>query len=330
MLFQKGMFPLRAFYWGHVGARDNFSLQIRNIVESGYRVLGERPIVIGECGVPMDMKCVSHMLFQAVNFYILQIYSKGDSFDSDNWIPQLRMMDAMITALERSLVGFTCVVTIHQITTKAHRVLRLWNYNPDNDDHIGDNWNGENFSWFSRRRALPASLLNFDQASPTLDNGARILRSVVRPYPAKTAGIPLRFKYEMNTGQFTYEWVIPEASSQAVSTGAPSVDQPPRSGHPTLNSRETEIFLPSSLMLDRKFAISGLGVQDTFEYDLARQTLFIRVSDMSPGRVYNITFSPDPPPKDFFRLNSLWDDFGSQILAVIISIIAIITYFMLM
>jgi len=52
------MFFLKTFYWGQKGARDNFSLQIRNIVEAGYRSLGEKPVVIGECGVPMDMKCV--------------------------------------------------------------------------------------------------------------------------------------------------------------------------------------------------------------------------------------------------------------------------------
>lgn len=52
----QGMFPLKAFYWGQKGARDNFSLQMRNIVEEGYKSLGETPVIIGECGVPMDMK----------------------------------------------------------------------------------------------------------------------------------------------------------------------------------------------------------------------------------------------------------------------------------
>ncbi len=50
------MFPLKAFYWGHAGARDNYSLQIKNIVEHGYKSLGERPVIIGECGIPMDLK----------------------------------------------------------------------------------------------------------------------------------------------------------------------------------------------------------------------------------------------------------------------------------
>lgn len=52
------MFPLKAFYWGQKGARDNFALQLRNVVDAGYRALGETPVLIGECGVPMDMKYV--------------------------------------------------------------------------------------------------------------------------------------------------------------------------------------------------------------------------------------------------------------------------------
>lgn len=54
----QGMFPLKAFYWGQKGARENFSLQIRNIVEAAYKSLGETPVIMGECGIPMDMKYV--------------------------------------------------------------------------------------------------------------------------------------------------------------------------------------------------------------------------------------------------------------------------------
>lgn len=53
------MFPLKAFYWGQKGARENYTLQIRNIAEEAYRSLGETPVVIGECGIPMDMQYVS-------------------------------------------------------------------------------------------------------------------------------------------------------------------------------------------------------------------------------------------------------------------------------
>ena len=50
------MFPLKAFHWGHKGARENYTLQIQNIVEKAYDALGETPVLLGECGVPMDMK----------------------------------------------------------------------------------------------------------------------------------------------------------------------------------------------------------------------------------------------------------------------------------
>jgi hypothetical protein len=58
-------------------------------------------------------------------------------------------------------------------------------------------------------------MLSHEQIAPALDQGARILHSIVRPYPAKTAGIPLRFEYEMATGVFVYEWTSPDTSLPA-------------------------------------------------------------------------------------------------------------------
>lgn len=54
----RGMFLFKAFYWGQLGARDNYHVQIRNIVEHAYESLGEKPVIVGECGVPMDMKLI--------------------------------------------------------------------------------------------------------------------------------------------------------------------------------------------------------------------------------------------------------------------------------
>jgi hypothetical protein len=92
--------PLKTFFfhWGHRGARNNFAAQIRTLVEAGYRSLGERPVLIGECGVPMDM-------------------NGRMAFKNDDWKWQRRMMDAMITALERANVGFTWVNIRVQLTS---------------------------------------------------------------------------------------------------------------------------------------------------------------------------------------------------------------------
>ncbi|KAJ7866599.1 glycoside hydrolase family 5 protein [Mycena olivaceomarginata] len=230
----RGMFPLKAFYWGQKGARDNFSLQIRNITQAAYEVLGEKPVLIG--GV------------------------KGEAFQTDDFSWQARMMDAMITGLERSLIGFT-----------------LWNYNPFNNDEEGDSWNGENFSWFSRRRALPPSLLYYEQDAVSLDQGARIL-----PAPrAERAAAP-----------------------SASDVGKPTVPSPPLAGHPALSATETEIYVPSLLTKGRKVIVRGLGPDDRYVYDERRQTLFVVPRENAPGTRHRIEVSLNPaagtiknPPK---------------------------------
>jgi hypothetical protein len=208
---------------------------------------------------------------------------------------------------------------------------RLWNYNPDNDDRRGDDWNGENFSWFSRSRALIPSLLYYHQAAPTLDNGGRILRSVVRPYVAKTAGIPLRFEYEVNAGDFDYQWMVPDNdASDTGAIGGPSTTNPPKTGHPPLTSSVTEIFIPSFLAHGSKVIVRGLAKDDTFYYDELKQTLYITVADNTPGKVYTIAVVLSPRLRAVFEVNNFWSDFGGRIaaggvviLAIIVSLIAL-------
>jgi hypothetical protein len=163
---------------------------------------------------------------------------------------------------------------------------------------------------------MPASLLYYDQMAPSLDNGARILSSVVRPYPAKTCGIPLRFDYEVTKGTFTFEWANPDISSAKPLQPA-SVLNPPLSGHPPLTARETEIFVPSQLTHGRNFAVEGLAKADKFHYDERRQTLFIVLADMTPGKKNIIRVFVSPAPRPMFLVNSLWSDFGGSIVSFI-------------
>jgi len=272
------------------GARDNFSLQIRTLVEEAHKSLGNTPVLFGECGIPMDM-------------------NKGDAFVTEDFIWQKRMMDAMITGFDRALVGFN-----------------LWNYNPDNTDAEGDNWNGENFSWFSQRRAMPNFLLEYEQTSPHLDGGGRILDAVVRPYPAKVAGIPLEFNYELMNGELSFTWIIPEKGE--------------------LQSHETEIFFPSllasgrKLLLEAQIDISQYDYDDgaqamkklqsltqehyAYTYDENRQTLFIVPKDNSPGTKHSVRVRVWPPVRPLFNLNDVWTDFGIWIVAVIVVLIGIL------
>ncbi|KAJ3122642.1 hypothetical protein HK100_011897 [Physocladia obscura] len=46
---------LGSMYFGLSGAEKNYTGQIKNIVASGRNVVGDRPILMGECGIPMDI-----------------------------------------------------------------------------------------------------------------------------------------------------------------------------------------------------------------------------------------------------------------------------------
>jgi len=96
-------------YWGHESARDNFSLQIGNLTKEAYISLGDKPVIIGECGIPMDMKFVFLLVPQThrLNLLISFVFSEKEAFRTGDFRWQAQMMDAMITGLERSLLGFT-------------------------------------------------------------------------------------------------------------------------------------------------------------------------------------------------------------------------------
>jgi len=221
--------------------------------------------MIGECGVPMDI-------------------NKEEAFRTGDFSWHERMMGAMMCALEHCLVGFT-----------------LWTFNPDNCDIAGDSWNGENFSWFSQHRAClrqsskPTPSASLAQTEESLDEGARLLSAIVRPYPAKVAGIPLSFDYEAKTGSFKFRYATPNPS--AVPAGAdvmPTTAKPPVHSHCEIRCRETEIFVPLSLTRGRRMIIEGVEDKN-YVYDEGRQTLFILHDDATPGRVNAIRISFDPP-----------------------------------
>jgi hypothetical protein len=72
-----------------------------------------------------------------------------------------------------------------------------WNYAADNDWVHGDQWNGENFSVFSREtRDLPGG-------SPA---GGRALEALLRPYPRAVAGRPMSFQFDRSSGLFSFSF----------------------------------------------------------------------------------------------------------------------------
>jgi len=153
------------------------------------------------------------------------------------------------------------------------------------------------------------------QSSSLLDDGGRILRAVVRPYPAKVAGIPKKWSYELNTGRATFSWNEPQAEES------------------NLRCRETEIFFPSMLLENgRNILVDGLP-KDAWTYDVNRQTLFIvppRVSVPSSGAVTReVVIRVDTPLEPLFEMTNHWQDFGLWYLAFVGILMAIVGWWIL-
>ncbi|KAG0327413.1 hypothetical protein BG000_000965 [Podila horticola] len=116
----KGKNVFAATYFGLNGARKNYKGQLSNILNIGLQNVGNKPCLIGECGIPMDI-------------------NQRQAFLSGDYQYHSKFLDAVLSSLEANLLSFT-----------------LWNYNATNDNTHGDHWNGEDFSIFSLDSPQPS------------------------------------------------------------------------------------------------------------------------------------------------------------------------------
>lgn len=124
--------------------------------------LGDIPTLIGEFGIPYDMDAKK-------------------AYETGNFDRQELALDRSFQALEANLLHAT-----------------LWNYTPDNTNALGDLWNEEDLSIFSR-----------DQQTNPMDinSGARAPSAFIRPYPLATAGEPLAFSFQMRSKRFKFHFL---------------------------------------------------------------------------------------------------------------------------
>ncbi|HZU86403.1 MAG TPA: cellulase family glycosylhydrolase, partial [Anaerolineaceae bacterium] len=119
--------------------------------------MGGPPTLIGEFGIPFDI-------------------GGGLAFRTGDFTLQTVALDSSMITVETNMVSST-----------------LWNYSPDNTNKLGDGWNREDFSIFSRDQMK-------NDGSP--DDGGRALRGIVRPYPIATAGEPTRIAFSLLSRRF--------------------------------------------------------------------------------------------------------------------------------
>ncbi len=150
----------------------------------------------------------------------------GRAYRTGDFSHQIEALDATYQALDANLLSGT-----------------LWNYTADNGNRWGDQWNNEDYSIFSRDQ----------QTDPRdINSGGRALDAVVRPYPAKTSGEPLRVHFDVRSGAFEFEF-----------RDDPTVSAP------------TELFVPNCQYPDGYVVEVSDG---DYELDAKKQTLTYRPS----------------------------------------------------
>ncbi|KAM0749528.1 glycoside hydrolase [Meredithblackwellia eburnea MCA 4105] len=263
----RGMFLLKALYFGRSGLKKNYATQIRNILNSGLRSIGELPLILGETGVPFDL-------------------NGRNAFDTGDFHYQERMMDAICSACESNLVNFN-----------------LWNYNPLNNDEWGDSWNSENFCWYSESDRTPAALKAVEGKGEDerLNVGARVLNAVERPYACKVAGIPLSTSFEMTTLDFTLSFANPlPGAKPLLPQRLADTRSVPLDGK-AVAARETEIFLPrrryAKPFADGKLKVKIGKGDGEWRYDPDNQTLYYLHMNVEPGHRHEIKISVEGVPR---------------------------------
>ncbi|KAI9498937.1 glycoside hydrolase superfamily [Zychaea mexicana] len=248
---QNGVNVISATYFGRNGAKKNYRGQIKNIKKSGLNNMGQKPCVLGEVGIPMDL-------------------NQRAAFMSGDYTNHIHFMDAMINALEVNLVNFT-----------------LWNYDICNDDEYGDHWNGENFSIFSPKLIAAAiaseekkedlASLDTDESPNTLcddigrlHDGGRVLKAAIRPYASKVAGTPEKSEFNIDTLEYVFAF------------------KPFKKQEDRARTTTTELYIPHYHYGSTKANLQVDASAGTWEYNPETQSLYHRY-DSSNGGEKSIT-----------------------------------------
>jgi hypothetical protein len=221
---------LRALCLGEKAIRECFIKQMETIRAEGLEQIGNYPCLLGEIGIPYDMKdgssaeAASSSLLEQLWLWIVSLFFANPSSRAVNDITkpdssQNKAMDASINAVEATLLNYT-----------------LWQYVPDNDPFWGDLWNGEDLSIWQQgapdqyastltpfvNTAESASINELDSPvstikspspspSPTMAGeldrkmllpqgiNQRQLVCLYRPRPRLTAGTPVAVKFTSPT-----------------------------------------------------------------------------------------------------------------------------------
>ncbi|OZJ01669.1 hypothetical protein BZG36_05511 [Bifiguratus adelaidae] len=220
---------VRAVKIGEKAIRRSFVEQLGMIRDEAKEKWGDVPVVIGEIGIPYDMKgspaTASVWLKEAYRGILRPLSmcldgSRATSTNSPGSInttdsPQSKAMDANINALESNLLNYT-----------------LWNYVPDNVPIWGDRWNGEDLSIWQKLGAVEGSqlttsrdsLLTATERGNTVESiNARDIPAIHRPFARVVPGYAIRSSFVLTPAPvYELSFSMPADGIRGVRSKAPA------------------------------------------------------------------------------------------------------------
>lgn len=148
---------------GFQKVRHQFVKEQKGFLHESHSHMGGVPTLIGECGIRFDL-------------------SGGKAFKTGDWKEQRKAMDTTVSALENNRLNFC-----------------LWNYCPLNTHDLGDLWNLEDFSVFSRAEQTQDAKKDQQAWKSNVHSGGRALRAFCRPYPLECNGRVLLSMFDMHS-----------------------------------------------------------------------------------------------------------------------------------
>ncbi|MDF3818329.1 cellulase family glycosylhydrolase [Leptospira sp. 96542] len=181
LLFKRFLFPIsidtltKKFVFGKKGIEDMYVRQLTEIKGTANSVPGQVPSLIGEFGIPFDLK----------GGKAYKQWKTGNK-SPKIWKHHIMALDCMYNAMDRLFLSST-----------------LWNYTASNQNDlmVGDGWNQEDLSIFSLDQIIAGS-------EPDLyGGGGRAIEGFARPYACYIQGYPKKMNYDLGTKTFLLDWI---------------------------------------------------------------------------------------------------------------------------
>ncbi|KAJ3077099.1 hypothetical protein HDU98_008534 [Podochytrium sp. JEL0797] len=273
----RGANILNSIYFGRSGCETNYTGQMRRIMEAGKRNVGTRPVLMGECGIPMD-------------------FNQKRAYETGNYNEHNVFLDAVITSMEitgmEKISGLLQVLAGDQSLTVLQSIFSTPKGTPNGTPNIVSSKS------FNPRSITPTSLtppssppskrnstaiptaafeitdLSFPdeplEGDPRHSQhfGGRALDAAVRPYAAKIAGTPLLSRFCLAKLTYTLEF-----STIYVSGAPPLLQLLTTTNDPERISHTTEVFVPNFHFKADGFAIRVVVSDGEWKYDQEKQTL---------------------------------------------------------